>query len=59
MTVYMLEEFLGALALVAVSILAFLVLALACILFREGIRRAVLWAKTSVVHPARLNPKRV
>jgi len=59
MTLYTLEEVLGVLLLLAVSMAAILVLAVACILFQEGIRRAVLWAKTGVMHPARLNPKRL
>jgi hypothetical protein len=58
MTVYMLEEILGVLVLLAAAMATFFVLAVAIVVFREGIRRAVLWAKTGVMHPARLNPKR-
>jgi hypothetical protein len=57
MDLYMVEEFLVVLFLLAVSTATILVFAVAFILFQEGIRRAVLWLKTGVMRLAGLSPK--
>jgi hypothetical protein len=57
MNFYTVQEFLVVLFLLAVSTATILVFAVACILFQEGIRRAILWAKTGVMRLAGLSPK--
>jgi hypothetical protein len=52
MNLYMVQEFLGVLLLLAVSTATILVFAVAFILFQEGTRRAVHWAKTDVIRLA-------
>jgi membrane protein YdbS with pleckstrin-like domain len=53
---YMVQEILLVLLLVAVSTVTILAFAVALILFHEGIRRAALWAKAGVIRHASLNP---
>lgn len=53
--VYMVQEVLVMVLLVAVSVAAILLLLVAFVLFREGIRRAALWAKTWVARVAGSN----
>lgn len=57
MNFYNLQEFLAVLLLLAVLTATILVFAVAFVLFQEGIRRAILWAKTSVVRVVGLSPK--
>jgi hypothetical protein len=57
MNFYTVQEFLAVLLLLAVLTGTILVFAVAFILFQEGIRRAVLWAKTGVIRLAGLSPK--
>lgn len=57
MNLYNFQEFLAVLLLLAVLTATILVFAVAFVLFQEGIRRAVLWAKTSVVRVVGLSPK--
>lgn len=57
MNVYIVQEFLAVLVLLAVSAAAILVFAFAFILFQEGIRRAAIWAKTDVIRLAGLSPR--
>jgi hypothetical protein len=52
---YVVQEVLVVLLLVAITMMTALVFAVAFVLFQEGIRRTVLWARTSVVPPAGLN----
>lgn len=56
MNFYTVQEFLVVLFLLAVSTATILVIAVAFILFQEGIRWAVLWAKTGVIRLAGLRP---
>ena len=49
MNLYMVQEYLGVLLVLAVSTATILVFAVAFVLFREGIRRAVSGAKTGVM----------
>jgi hypothetical protein len=57
MTFYTVQEFLAVLLLLAVLTAIILVFAVGIVLFQEGIRRAALWAKTSVVRVVGLSPK--
>lgn len=57
MNFYTVQEFLAVLLLLAVLTAIILVFAVGIVLFQEGIRRAVLWAKTSVVRVVGLSPK--
>jgi hypothetical protein len=57
MNLYMVQEFLVVLLLLATSTATILGFAVALVLFLEGIRRAVPWAKTSFVRRPDLNPK--
>jgi hypothetical protein len=57
MNLYWVQEFLAVLLLVAFSTATILAFAVASILFREGIRRAVVWTKTAVIRPGGLRPK--
>jgi hypothetical protein len=52
---YVVQEVLVVLLLVAITMMTALVFAVAFVLFQEGIRRTVLWTRTSVVPPAALN----
>jgi hypothetical protein len=54
---YMVQEFIAVLLLLAVSTATILGFACALVLFQEGIRRAVRWAKTSLVRRPDLSPK--
>ncbi len=54
---YSVQEFLAVLLLLATSTATILGFAVALVLFQEGIRRAVPWAKTSVVRRPDLSPK--
>jgi hypothetical protein len=49
MNLFMVQEFLGVLLVLALSMAAILVVGVAFILLQEGIRRIVRWAKTGVV----------
>jgi hypothetical protein len=57
MNFYTVQEFLVVLLVLAVSTATILVFAVAFILFQEGIRRAVLLAKTGFIRLAGLSPK--
>jgi hypothetical protein len=46
MTLFMVQEFLGVLLVVAVSMAIILAFGVAFILLQEGVRRVVRWAKT-------------
>jgi hypothetical protein len=52
---YVVQEVLVVLLLAAITMMTILVFAVGFVLFQEGIRRTVLWAKTSVVRPVGLN----
>jgi len=54
---YLVQEFLAVLLLLAASTATILGFAVALVLFQEGIRRAVPWAKTSVLRRRDLSPK--
>jgi hypothetical protein len=54
---YMVQEILVVLLLIAVPTLTVFVFTVAFILIQEGIRRAVLWAKTDIVRLASLSPQ--
>jgi hypothetical protein len=49
MILFVAQEFLGVLLVIFLSMAAILVLGIAFILFQEGIRRIVRWAKPGVV----------
>jgi|HubBroStandDraft_6_1064221.scaffolds.fasta_scaffold00297_15 hypothetical protein len=55
--IYMVQEFLAVLLLLATSTATILGFAVALVLFQERIRRAVPWAKTSVVRRPNFSPK--
>jgi hypothetical protein len=57
MNFYNVQEFLAVLLLLAVLTAIVLIFAVGIVLFQEGIRRAALWAKTSVVRVVGLSPK--
>ena len=57
MNFYTVQEFLAVLLMLAVLTAITLVFAVGIVLFQEGIRRAVLWVKTSVVRVVGLSPK--
>lgn len=57
MNLYMVQEFLAVLLLLAASTATILGFAVALVLFQEGIRRVVPRAKTSVVRRPDLSPK--
>jgi hypothetical protein len=46
MNLYIVQEYLGVLLMLAVSTAIILVFAVAFVIFQEGIRRAMLWGKT-------------
>jgi uncharacterized membrane protein len=54
---YIVREFLAVLFLVAVSTGTILVLAVAFLLFQEGIQRTVQWTKIGLVRPTHLGPQ--
>jgi energy-converting hydrogenase Eha subunit E len=57
MNFYTFQEFLAVMLLLAVLMGTILVFAVVLILFQEGIRRAIFWAKTGVIRPGGFSPK--
>ena len=56
---YLLQEILVVLLLVALSMMGLLVFVVAFVLFQEGVRCAILWGKTGVGRLARLSHRHV
>jgi hypothetical protein len=56
---YLTQEIFVVLLLVALSMMVILVIAVAFVLFQEGIRRAILWGKIGFVRLARLSHRHV
>jgi hypothetical protein len=57
MKLYVVQEILAVLLLLAVPTVTILVFGVAFILVQEGVRRAVLWTRTGIVRLASLSPQ--